>query len=254
MTDGTPPDIVLTAKDLRVRFGDRVVLASLNLQVAAGEIVTILGANGAGKTTFLRALAGLPPLEGQVTEGNVIRNTPFSYVHQQYQASLLPWYSAQHNVLLGVSLKSSNTEMRREDLNSFLKELGFANSLPLQRRPEQLSGGQRQIVALARALIARRPLVFLDEPMSALDRSTQTTFGTNLRSFVTTTRSSAVVVLHDVHMASFISDWCVCLGGDPGTIGKRIHISEPDRHALGPYILRPTVQEVIRELIEAVYW
>jgi ABC-type nitrate/sulfonate/bicarbonate transport system ATPase subunit len=253
MTRGIDSEVVLEARDLTVRFGDRVILDKINLKIIAGEIVTILGANGVGKTTLLRALAGLPPLPGQITEGTVIRKTTFSFVHQQYQASLMPWYTARRNILLGTTISARDNGPSATELETHLDEFGFCNRLPLDRRPEQLSGGQRQMIALARALVMRKPLVFFDEPMSALDKGIQIEFAGRMRTLAKTKHTSIVAVLHDIHMSSFLSDRCAALAGNPAKVGKILELAEPDRQSVPEFILRPRVTNVITEIAELIY-
>lgn len=247
-----PADFVVEARQLTVQFGEHRILDKIDLCVRPGEIVTILGANGVGKTTLLRALAGLPLLQTQRTEGVLNRNAPFAFVHQQYQASLFPWYSARRNILLGASVHS-NGEFSATNLAAELKALGLNERLPLDRRPDQLSGGQRQMVALARALLLKRQLLFLDEPMSALDKSVQLEFATRLREVVHVQKWAVVAVLHDVHLAAFISDRCIALAGNPAHIVVDATLRNTERHDMPAFLAEPSVEAIINQLARAIY-
>lgn len=246
-------DSVVEARELTVQFGEHRVLDKIDLCVRPGEIVTILGANGAGKTTLLRALAGLPSLQTQRTEGVLNRKAPFAFVHQQYQASLLPWYSARRNILLGASVHSSNGEGSTASLVAELETFGLNDRLPLDRRPDQLSGGQRQMVALARALLLKRQLLFLDEPMSALDKSVQLEFATRLREVVHAQKWAVVAVLHDVHLAAFLSDRCIALAGKPARIVVDATLKSDGRHDMPAFLAESSVEAVINQLVQAIY-
>ncbi|GAB6039473.1 ATP-binding cassette domain-containing protein [Endothiovibrio diazotrophicus] len=243
----------LEAVNLSAVFDNRVIFANIDLSVNRGEVVSILGANGVGKTTLLRTLAGLPLLRQQKTNGELRRHVSFAFVHQQYQASLLPWYSARRNILLGTEFTKSNKLAKPEYLEEKLAEYGFGGRLPLDRRPEQLSGGQRQMVALGRALILEPELLFLDEPISALDKNVQIDFAMNLRRSTKENKRAVLAVLHDVHLAAFLSDRCIALSGNPAGVALDIRLDEKHREDITEFLAQKKTQTDISLLAEAIY-
>src|SRR5918999_72168 len=153
----------------------RHVLDRVRLSVERGEFVSIVGATGSGKSTLLSMLAGLTlPDEGRVTiAGEPVRGVrrDAAFVFQNY--SLLPWFTALENVRLAVEAACptlSREEQRRQAART-LEMVGLGNAL--HRRPRQLSGGMRQRVAIARALATKPEVLFLDEPLGALDALTR---------------------------------------------------------------------------------
>ncbi|HWU03018.1 MAG TPA: ABC transporter ATP-binding protein, partial [Novosphingobium sp.] len=142
------------------RFGDNTVIDSLDLDIAPGEFVALLGRSGGGKTTLLRTLAGLDATQGQDVRVPTSRAVVFQ------DARLLPWKRVWRNVALGLS--GPNVRERAE---AALREVGLEHRL--NAWPLTLSGGEAQRVALARALVREPQLLLLDEPFAALDALTR---------------------------------------------------------------------------------
>jgi NitT/TauT family transport system ATP-binding protein len=202
------------------------VLRDVSLSVARGQTVAILGPSGCGKSTLLRILAGLiPPSSGEVrVHGDVIRETPLdmAMLPQDYSQALLPWRSVTDNVLLPYEAsrrrqtrsKTSRAELR-EEARGFLARVGLADFA--DSRPSELSGGMRQRVLIARALMTRASLVLMDEPFSALDAVTRLASQDLVREVLRNADSpmSGLLVTHDVDEAIYMSDRVVLLSTRP---------------------------------------
>ncbi len=169
------------------RFGDRSVLAGIDLVVADGELVALLGASGSGKSTLLRALAGLDPQ----AEGRVEVPRERTVVFQDHR--LLPWKRVWRNVIVGLPGRA------KAEAVAALDEAGIAARADAW--PATLSGGESQRVALARAFIREPRLLLLDEPFGALDALTRIRMHVLLRALCERHRPTAIMVTHDVDEA-----------------------------------------------------
>lgn len=154
-------NVDITLARLGVRYGGTVIIRDLSHTFAAGCRHLILGKSGVGKTTLLRAIAGLTAYDGHITR------PPYSLMAQQ--DDLLPWRTALANTTLGATLRGEPPDLPRAD--ALLAAVGLAAHAG--KWPAQLSGGQRQRVALARTLYENRPLLLMDEPFSAVDAVTR---------------------------------------------------------------------------------
>jgi sulfonate transport system ATP-binding protein len=186
------------ALDVIRRYGERTVLAGLDLEIGRGEFVALLGKSGCGKTTLLRALAGLDPVDGgtlQVPERRTV-------VFQEHR--LLPWWKVWRNVAIGLPRATA-----RARAQSALEEVGLdkhANAWPVT-----LSGGEAQRVALARALVREPELLLLDEPFAALDALTRLRMHGLVRDLTTRHRPAVLLVTHDVDEAILLADRVVTM-------------------------------------------
>ena len=178
---------------LRRAYGDRTVIEGLDLRIDRGEFVALLGESGCGKTTLLRALAGLDPIKA----GRIIAPRRPAVVFQEHR--LLPWDSLWRNVALGLDLPDA-----RARAAAALAEVGLGDRL--DDWPRNLSGGQAQRVALARALVQQPELLLLDEPFAALDALTRIRMHTLVRELVAKHRPAVLLVTHDVDEAITLAD------------------------------------------------
>jgi sulfonate transport system ATP-binding protein len=185
------PAVVVT--HLRRAYGKRVVIENLNLRIERGEFVVLLGESGCGKTTLLRALAGLDPIDG----GRIVAPRRPAVVFQEHR--LLPWESLWRNVSLGLQAPDP-----RARAGAALSEVGLGDRL--DDWPRNLSGGQAQRVALARALVQEPELLLLDEPFAALDALTRIRMHALVRELVAVHRPGVLLVTHDVDEAIALAD------------------------------------------------
>jgi sulfonate transport system ATP-binding protein len=179
--------------NLRCAYGSLVVIENLNLRIERGEFVVLLGESGCGKTTLLRALAGLDPIDG----GRIVAPRRPAVVFQEHR--LLPWESLWRNVSLGLQASDA-----RQRASAALSEVGLAERL--DDWPRNLSGGQAQRVALARALVQEPELLLLDEPFAALDALTRIRMHALVRELVAAHRPGVLLVTHDVDEAIALAD------------------------------------------------
>jgi sulfonate transport system ATP-binding protein len=187
----TTPAVVVN--NLWRAYGARVVIDRLNLRIARGEFVALLGESGCGKTTLLRALAGLDPIQG----GRITAPRRRAVVFQEHR--LLPWDSLWRNVSLGLQVPDA-----RQQAAAALAEVGLGDRL--DDWPRNLSGGQAQRVALARALVQQPELLLLDEPFAALDALTRIRMHDLIRELVANHRPGVLLVTHDVDEAIALAD------------------------------------------------
>lgn len=175
----------LEIRNVNHRYGSTQVLFNVNLQIAAGQIVAVVGPSGCGKSTLLKAILGThPPTEGEiVADGQPITepNRNVGIVYQNY--SLFEFLSARDNVAFGLKLDQTGLPERtfgylayrklrqkhRQEADTFLEKVGLTHAASMF--PNQMSGGMRQRVAIAQALIMKPKIVLLDEPFGALDES-----------------------------------------------------------------------------------
>ncbi|RJL22808.1 ABC transporter ATP-binding protein [Bailinhaonella thermotolerans] len=206
-------EIVLSGHGLTKSFGSAVALAGVDLAVAPGEALAIMGPSGSGKSTLLHCLAGImKPDQGEVRllgqridtmgerQRSELRRTRFGFVFQFGQ--LLPELPAEENVALPLMLGGASRGKAVEAARRWFGPLGLAGME--SRRPGELSGGQAQRVAIARALVTKPAVVFADEPTGALD---QATGHDTMRLLVEATKhnhASLIVVTHDPNVAR----WC----------------------------------------------
>ena len=199
-------------RGLRRRFGAREVLRGLDVEVAAGEFVALLGRSGSGKTTLLRILAGLDDGAG----GDAFVPAARSVVFQD--ARLLPWLSVLDNVVLGLPGPDA-----RERGRAAVTEVGLAGHE--DDWPKTLSGGEAQRAALARALVREPDLLLLDEPFGALDALTRLRMHALVQELCARHRPAVLLVTHDVDEAVLLADRVLVLAD--GRISLDVPVDVP---------------------------
>lgn len=203
---------VLHLNDVTKDFGGAPVLSGITLDINAGETVAIMGPSGSGKSTLLHCMSGvLTPTSGQVLFKDAVlsdasdaarsrtRLADFGFVFQDHQ--LLPELSALDNVALPAMLNGISRSKARAKAQELLNQLGLGSKV--DRRPGQVSGGQAQRIAIARALVTSPAVIFADEPTGALDQATGHEVMQLLTAVVQRTGAALVMVTHD----SRVADW-----------------------------------------------
>jgi NitT/TauT family transport system ATP-binding protein len=200
------------------------VVSDLSVDVAEGEFVSFFGPNGCGKSTLLFLVAGVEtPDSGTITlNGSSVDNSRVGMVFQNYRDSLLPWRSNLSNLCLPLELDKVSTAERKERGLRLAEDLGI--KIDMHSYPYQLSGGQQQLLSLARALISGPDLLLLDEPLSSLDFQTGLRMADEIQGIWQHTRITMVFVSHDIEDAIYLSDKIFFLTEMPATIHKELSI------------------------------
>ncbi|MEU7055063.1 ABC transporter ATP-binding protein [Streptomyces sp. NPDC046197] len=191
---------------------DAPVLHDVDLDIAPGEILTVVGPSGCGKSTLLRTLAGLlPPLAGAITQdGGPLPGPSADRALVFQEDALLPWRSLRANVELPLAIGGLSRADRRTRAQSWLERVGLAGQAG--QLPHHVSGGQRQRAQLARALAGSPRAVLMDEPFGALDAQTRAGMQDLLVEVLRGTGATVVFVTHDVDEALFLGDRVALLG------------------------------------------
>ncbi len=198
------------------------VLSSISMEAEQGEIISIFGPNGSGKSTLLKILAGIiKPETGEINLGSI--KTKIGYVWQNYSESLFPWYSVKKNIEFPYTLTRAQNSLCDDDIAlKTLKELDF--DIRLDAFPYQISGGQQQMVAIARALSNKPSILILDEPFSALDKKNRDLALIGLHKYHEKTKPIIVFVSHSLDEAILFCNKLVLISDIPGKIIGTINI------------------------------
>ena len=215
----------ITARGLSKSFGDRRVIANLDLHVPAGQFLAVVGRSGCGKSTLLRLLSGLEqPDGGTLRFGDAPAGAvPQADVRLMFQEPrLLPWAKVAGNVEVGLGPAGGTAQARRRALDT-LAQVGLEDRADVW--PATLSGGQKQRVALARALVSRPRILSFDEPLGALDALTRIEMQRLIERVFTEQAFTAVLVTHDVAEALALADRIILL--DKGGIALDVDVPLP---------------------------
>jgi len=223
----------------KTKKGPFVALRDIDLTIAKGEFVALIGHSGCGKSTLLNLIAGLTtPTQGALLCANREIAGPGperAVVFQNH--SLLPWLTCFENVYLGVErvfgaankstgAASENKGQLKERTDAALALVGLTPAA--QKRPGEISGGMKQRVGIARALAMEPKVLLMDEPFGALDALTRAKLQDELLEIVARTHSTVVMVTHDVDEAVLLSDKIVMMTNGPAaTIGEVLHVDLP---------------------------
>lgn len=231
-------DKPLRIEEGSVSFGPIEVFRNLSLEVASGEFVAVVGPSGCGKTTLLNLFSGfLKPSSGTVACSGHLRTV---YQHD----SLFPWQTAVQNIAMGLRDVSSEAERSRQ-LTHMLQLINLEEFST--HYPHQLSGGMRQRVELARALVGTTDILLLDEPFSSLDYLTRLRLRRELARMLEELPRTVVLVTHDIEEAAQLADRIVVLSDRPARICKELRISLPRPRELTHPKVVETVHAILAE-------
>lgn len=207
-------------EDVRIAFGDFVAVDAADLNVSPGEFVCLLGPSGCGKSTLLNVVAGfVKAAAGEVRVGGSPVDGPDVSRGIVFQSSevLFPWLTVRKNVMFGPRMRGCDRATRKELANHYLDLVGLSHAA--HRFPEELSGGMRQRVQLARVLANEPSVVLMDEPFGALDAQTREVMQRELERIWSETRPTIIFVTHDITEALLIADRvCIMTAGPAARI------------------------------------
>ena len=218
---------LVSFRHVRKSWQQVTALQNFSLDIAAGELVVLVGSSGCGKSTLLRMLIGLEP----VTQGEIrINGEPVRGVGKErgivfQEPRLFPWLTVIDNVMLGLADEKLSRGVKRQRALAMLERVQlqeFAHALP-----SRLSGGMAQRVAIARGLIASPQILMLDEPFGALDALTRHTLQQELLHIPRSAGTTTLLVTHDVEEAVALADRVVVLSPRPGRIREVVTLALP---------------------------
>ncbi|MCZ7419090.1 MULTISPECIES: ABC transporter ATP-binding protein [Micromonospora] len=215
------------------RAGRVEALRGIDLDVAEGEFVAVLGRSGCGKSTLLRLISGLIPVtSGEVTVAGKPVTGPRRDIAMLFQRpALLPWRSVLDNVLLPVEIFGWKRAAHRDRARDLLEVAGLSGFE--KRLPHELSGGMQQRVALCRSLIGDPRVMLMDEPFSALDALTREELAGELQRVHMRNGATVVFVTHSIDEAVLLADRVVVLSPRPGRVRKVVEVTIPRPRTLG---------------------
>ncbi|MCT2276415.1 ABC transporter ATP-binding protein [Micromonospora chalcea] len=232
------------------RSGQVEALRGIDLDVAEGEFVAVLGRSGCGKSTLLRMIAGLLPVSGgEITVAGTPITKPRRDVAMLFQRpALLPWRTVLDNVLLPVEIFGWRRAEHRGRARQLLEMAGLGGFE--KRLPHELSGGMQQRVSLCRSLIGSPRVMLMDEPFSALDALTREELSGELQRVHMETKATIVFVTHSIDEAVLLADRVVVLSPRPGRIREVVEVNVPRPRTLGRHEHLADVARISAELHE----
>ena len=248
MTQNLLIDLQQVAKSFKATDGkSRLILDKVDFQLKEGEIVALLGKSGSGKSTLLRIMAGLIPADkGKVAYRDKAIFGPVAGVAMVFQSfALFPWLTVQQNVELGLEAQGVPADEREERADAVLELIGlagFGGALP-----RDLSGGMKQRVGIARALVTNPDILLMDEAFSALDVLTGETLRNDMLELWDEDKISTkgiLIVSHNIEEAVVMADRIIILSSDPGTIRCEVKIDLPRPRNVESAEVRALIDEV----------
>ncbi len=224
----------LTLENISKRFASRPgsttqlqVLDNIQLDIAPGEFISIVGASGCGKSTLLRLILGLDEeYDGRILiNGKPIAGTGLErgIVFQDHR--LFPWLNVEQNVAVGLKNSPLSSAEKRDTVREHIELVGLQDFIDAY--PHQISGGMAQRVAIARGLVNRPSVLLLDEPLGALDALTRARLQGELQNIWAKEKITMILVTHDVDEAVFLGDRVVVMQPNPGRIRRILDVDLP---------------------------
>ena len=241
---------VLKATNITKSFSDKKVLENVNISLNKGEIVSLLGVSGVGKTTLFHILSGVShPDEGKVLFNGEkdITGVPGSVSYMLQKDLLLPYKKVGENVAMPLILKGVKKKEALAQVDGLFADFGIEGTQGMY--PVELSGGMRQRAALLRTYVASNGVALLDEPFSALDTITKKMLHKWFLDVMGKIDLSVFFITHDIDEAITLSDRIYVLGGSPGQVVKEIDLRGKKKEE---FELTPEFLEVKKEVIEAL--
>lgn len=241
---------IITLENIAKRYREDekhfTALHSVNLSVHEGEFFVMVGPSGCGKSTLLRIITGLEKeYQGSVTFDPSITPADISFVFQNF--ALLPWMTVFENVALGLTARGISKEEQKKIIDPELKKLGLSEFA--HNRPKDLSGGMRQRVGIARAMVTNPKVIFMDEPFSELDSFTAEDLRQDLLAIWEEKKPTIVMVTHIVPEAIQLADRIAVFTPQPGTIEKilPVHLPRPrDKRSPDFFELEDAIYKAIK--------
>jgi ABC-type nitrate/sulfonate/bicarbonate transport system ATPase subunit len=238
-------------RDLHVAFGALDVVRGLSLEVAEGELVSVLGPSGSGKSTTFGVLTGaVAARSGEVLVDGVPlaqRRDAFAFMPQK--DALLPWRKIIDNLTLGLEVQGLKRRAARAKVQPLVAQFGLDGFE--QAYPFQLSGGMRQRAALLRTVVQDRPVLLLDEPFGALDALTRAGMQRWLEDMRRAFGWTILLITHDVREAVFLSDRIHVLSPRPATVVRTVDVDLPHPRSLQA-LADPAFGRIETELLETL--
>ena len=217
---------VLEVKGVSKSFDGEEIIRNISLELKEGEIVSLLGVSGGGKTTLFNIIAGLStPDAGNIyLEGQEITGKPGNISYMLQKDLLLPYRTLVDNVALPLTIRGMKKSEAREKAAGYFEEFGLEGAE--KKYPAEISGGMKQRAALLRTYLFSEKVALLDEPFSALDMLTKASVHEWYLDVMEKIKLSTLFITHDIDEAILLSDRIYLLTGKPGSITKEIVIKE----------------------------
>ncbi|WP_051706183.1 ABC transporter ATP-binding protein [Nocardioides aequoreus] len=232
---GASSPVVIEARGVTAGYENRraktrlIALREVSLDIRRGEFLAIVGPSGCGKSTFINMIAGfLKPLQGEVlVDGEPVRGTGAdrAMVFQDY--ALLPWRTVERNVRFAMENRGSRPSKAEQD-ERIAEALGLVGLTGFEKSyPHELSGGMRQRVGIARALVTKPAILLMDEPFGAVDAMTREAMQAEFERIIAQTQQTVVFITHSIDEAVMLGDRVAVISNRPGRIKELVEVDLP---------------------------